>query len=174
MLCSLALSFQNFGTIFGVNATPCVIEDDRVILVDATSLASDEDRGSQSSQGFPSPIPPSHVDLAAISDQLQSLTIMVMSLSHPGLLLCPGPLPNSVVPMKHPPSDALPSPQLFLTLSCDDVIRLLHHKGAVLPLVCPCGTTISSNTKTNWSAKELHRMMGCRKICNYTHLIQVS
>jgi hypothetical protein len=59
-------------------------------------------------------------------------------------------------------------------MSRADVLWLIHHEGKVLPLICPCDTTNSSDKKTHWSAKELHRAMGCRKFRNYKHLLQVS
>jgi hypothetical protein len=73
-----------------------------------------------------------------------------------------------------PSSDANPLPKLLSTMSCDKVIKHLHHKGTVLPLICPCDTANTSNTKNHWTAEELHRVMGCRKFRNFKHLLQVS
>jgi hypothetical protein len=67
-----------------------------------------------------------------------------------------------------------PSIRLLSTMSWDDVVRLVHHKGSVLPLVHPCDTANSCNKKTHWTAKDLHCAMGCCKFCNYKHLLQVS
>jgi hypothetical protein len=78
------------------------------------------------------------------------------------------------VPASNVPSTTSDSPWLLSTVSQDNVLWLIHHKGAVLPLVCPCDTANSSNKKAHWSAKELHRAMGCRKFKNYKHLLLVS
>jgi hypothetical protein len=59
-------------------------------------------------------------------------------------------------------------------MSQDNILWLVHHKDAVLPPICLCDTTNSSNKKTHWSAKELHCAMGCRKFKNYKHLLLVS
>jgi hypothetical protein len=56
----------------------------------------------------------------------------------------------------------------------DEVMSLLHCAGSSLPPICPCNMANASDTKTHWSAKELHCMMGCQKFCNYKHLLQVS
>jgi hypothetical protein len=56
----------------------------------------------------------------------------------------------------------------------DEVMSLLHCAACSLPPIFLCNTANASDTKTNWSAKELHRMMDCQKVCNYKHLLQVS
>jgi hypothetical protein len=56
----------------------------------------------------------------------------------------------------------------------EDIARLLQHPGASFPPVRPCDTANASDTKTHWSTKELHRIMGCCKFHNYKHLLQVS
>ena len=40
--------------------------------------------------------------------------------------------------------------------------------------VCLCDTANASDTKTHWSSEEFHRIMGCRKFCNYKHILDVS
>ncbi len=84
----------------------------------------------------------------------------------------------------HPADAALPildvslaaSPPIWLlsTMSQEDVLHLVHHQGTVMPSVQPCDTANSCDKKTHWTARELHRTMGCRKFCNYKHLLQVS
>jgi hypothetical protein len=81
---------------------------------------------------------------------------------------------GSNVPASDIPSTTSDSPWVLPTMSRDDVLWLIHHKGTVLPPVCPCDTANSSEKKTHWSAKELHRAMGCRKFKNYKHLLLVS
>jgi hypothetical protein len=58
-------------------------------------------------------------------------------------------------------------------MSPDEVMSLLHQDGSSLPPVCPCNRANACDTKTLWSAEELHRIMGCRKFCNYKNLLQV-
>jgi hypothetical protein len=64
------------------------------------------------------------------------------------------PLPNSSV---DPPSGPFSSSQPpLLTISIDNIKRLLHHPGSFFPPIWPCDTANASNTKTHWSAEELH------------------
>jgi hypothetical protein len=56
----------------------------------------------------------------------------------------------------------------------DEIILLLHHHNSAIPSVRPCNTANASNTKTHWSAEELHHPMGCCKFRNYKTLLQVS
>jgi hypothetical protein len=59
-------------------------------------------------------------------------------------------------------------------MSREEIISLLHQDGSSLPSVRPCDTANNSDTKTHWTAEELHRTMGCRKFWNYKTLLQVS
>jgi hypothetical protein len=147
----------------------------------------------------PTTTPPSSLtttptmDLSETSGRLDSLTCMVerFLLPHPNRDSASPPtslitnhgsdvLASDVtnqsldVPAIDIPFTTSDSPQLLSTMSRDDVLWLIHHEGAVLPLVCPCDTTNSSKKKTHWSAEELHRAMGCRKFKNYKHLLLVS
>ncbi len=97
------------------------------------------------------------------------------------------PAPVQLVPLPPDSSsdtlEALPSktaddqaaaPRLLSTMTPEDVARLVHHPGTSFLPVRPCNTANASNTKTHWTAEELHRIMGCRKFRNYKHLLQVS
>jgi hypothetical protein len=142
--------------------------------------------------GFPTTTPPasltttSTMDLGGSSGWLNSLTRMVacLLLSHPDRDSASPPTSlvtnhssdvlasnvtnqSSDVPACDVPSTTSDSPQLLSTMSRDNVLWLIHHKGAVLPLVHPWDTANSSNKKTCWSAKELHHVMGCRKFKKY-------
>ncbi len=66
------------------------------------------------------------------------------------------------------------SPTLLLTLSQDDITRLIHHEGSSFPPICPCDWANGSNTKTHWTSKELHCALGCRCFWNYKHILQTS
>jgi hypothetical protein len=59
-------------------------------------------------------------------------------------------------------------------MTTDNIARLLHHPGTSFRPICPCDTANASDTKTHWSAVELHHIMGCWKFRNYKHLLQVS
>ncbi len=112
------------------------------------------------------------LDLTAISQQLKSLAQVVQGMSPPPLAIA---APNSSPPTEAAPSsNTIPLPKLLSTMSRDKGIKHLHHKGMVLPSICPCNTANTSDTKTHWTAEELHRFMGCRKFRNYKHLLQVS
>ena len=54
----------------------------------------------------------------------------------------------------------------------DDIIAHLHHPISTPTAVCPCDTPNPSDTKSTWTAEELHRITGCHRFCNYKHLIQ--
>jgi hypothetical protein len=56
----------------------------------------------------------------------------------------------------------------------EEFVSWLYWVGSVLPAVRPCDTANSSDTKTHWTAEELHRAMGCWKFKNYKTLLQVS
>jgi hypothetical protein len=59
-------------------------------------------------------------------------------------------------------------------MTTNNIAQLLHHPGTSFMPICPCDTNNASDTKTQWSAEELHRVMGFWKFCNYKHLLQVS
>jgi hypothetical protein len=66
------------------------------------------------------------------------------------------------------------APRLLSTLSTTDILRLVHHPDTSPPLIRPCDTPNGSDTKTHWSAEELHRITGCSRFKNYKHLLQTS
>ena len=74
--------------------------------------------------------------------------------------------------------DALPQqPRSTAPLECmdqDEIMSQLHHSDKPLPPVRPCDTSNPSDTKSTWTAEELHRITGCRRFRNYRHLIQSS
>jgi hypothetical protein len=121
------------------------------------------------------------MDIGKISGRLNSLTCMVARLlpSHPDRDSASPPTSDvtdqgSDVPASDVPSTTSDSSWLLSTMLQDKILWLIHHEGTVLPPVCPCNTANSSNKKTHWSAKELHRSMGRRKFKNYKHLLLVS
>jgi hypothetical protein len=143
------------------------------ILIDNNSSAEgliDSDR----SQVWPvSPPSPLRQDFDSVSAQLCSLADAVASL----LPSCPpstDSVPSSLPDAMPAPVDPLPSPVLLSTMTRDKIVSLVHHPNSTLPPVCPCDTANASDSKTHWSAEELHQTMGCRKFCNYKHLLQVS
>jgi hypothetical protein len=84
-------------------------------------------------------------------------------------------LPSTPSSLPGPPVDAFHPPLVvFSTMSRDKVLHFVHDNGTSLPAIQPCDTPNNSNTKTHWSAEELHRTMGCRKFQNYKHILQVS
>ncbi len=66
------------------------------------------------------------------------------------------------------------SPTLLLTLSWDNITRLIHHEGSSFPPICPCDWANGSNTKTRWTSEKLHHALGCRRFRNYKHILQTS
>jgi hypothetical protein len=69
-------------------------------------------------------------------------------------------------------ASSLPIPLKCMTQ--DNIINKLHHPNLVVPPVHPCDTSNPSNTKSHWTAEELHRVTGCRRFWNYRHLMAVS
>ncbi len=85
------------------------------------------------------------------------------------------PTPVPLSPAAQPPSqESHASPVLASTMTREEFIKLLHHDNSTLPSVRPCNKANASDTKTHWSAKELHCTMGCHKFRNYKTLLQVS
>jgi hypothetical protein len=56
----------------------------------------------------------------------------------------------------------------------NDIIAQLHHPNTTPPAICPCNTPNASNTKSHWTAEELHRITGCRRFQKYRHLISTT
>jgi hypothetical protein len=123
--------------------------------------------------GFCPPTAVPTYNITALSEQLQSLALVVWGLSLPASAAqdCPS---ASAPHITNNLTASPPVPKLLSTMSSDKIIMHVHHKGTVFPLVCPCDTTNTPNPKTHWSAKGIQRAMGCRKFCNYKHLLQVS
>jgi hypothetical protein len=55
-----------------------------------------------------------------------------------------------------------------------DIIELLHTPDSSPPPIRPCDTPNPSDTKSHWTAEELHRITGCHHIQNYWHLLSAS
>jgi hypothetical protein len=88
---------------------------------------------------------------------------------HSTCLPCLNPSPGLLVsPYPAPPHHM--APVLLSTITCDEILKLLHHS----PAVCPCDTPNNSDTKTHWSAEEIHWALGCQNFWNYKHILQVS
>jgi hypothetical protein len=160
---------------------PIVIEDEDAGTVAAVSV---NEAGYAGPSGrptvSPSTIPPESptttptMDLGRISGWLDSLAQLVEHLLPSGMTAPSSSAPPSIVAndaSDGPTQDVLftapDSPWLLSTMSQVDVLWLIHHEGAVLPSIHPCDTTNSSDKKTHWSAKELHRAMGCMKFRNF-------
>jgi hypothetical protein len=174
---------------------PAIIKDDEAVIVADISVGVASDAhpsgpltvSSDMTPASPTTTPPTSLtttpamDIGKISGRLDSLTHMVARLlpSQPDRDSANPPTSDvtdqgSDDPASNVPSTTSDSPWLLSTMSRDDVFWLIHHEGTVLPPVCPCDTANSSKKKTHWSAKELHRAMGCRKFKNYKHLLLVS
>ena len=61
---------------------------------------------------------------------------------------------------------------LLSTLSPEEVREHLHRPGTELPPVRPCDTAGPCDSRTRWTAEELHIATGARKFKNYQHLLQ--
>ena len=56
----------------------------------------------------------------------------------------------------------------------EEILTLLHHPNTSPPAIRPCDTPNASDTKSHWTAEELHRITGCRRFRNYRHLISTT
>jgi hypothetical protein len=73
-----------------------------------------------------------------------------------------------------PPSPTDTKLQSLAPLECmerEEILTLLHHPNTSPPAIQPCDTPNASDTKSHWTAEELHRITGCRRFRNYKHLI---
>jgi len=127
-----------------VSKTPALLEDDASVPASASPAA---------------PLAPP-VDLPQMASQLQSIAASVL----------PPSAPESPSPPVAPPK----TPVLLSTMSSEEISRLLHHPDTSFSDVCLCDTANASDTKTHWSSEEFHRIMGCRKFCNYKHILDIS
>ncbi len=112
-------------------------------------------------------------NITALSEQLQSLALVVCGLLLPASAAQDHPSASAPHIMNNLMASP-PVPKILSTMSSDKIVMHVHHKGTVFQLVCPCNTTNTSNTKIHWSAKEIQCGMGCRKFPNYKHILQVS
>ncbi len=173
-----AAVFPSKGSPALSNATPSPV---------SLALVEDDDNNDVPLPTLPSwlapnssKIPSPDVDLSVLSNHLKRLTDTVNRLtSAPTLTLSSSPPPqdiNAREPLSPPTGEPTDSPtsRLLSTMTSKEITRLLHHPGTKFSSVRPCDTANSSDTKTHWSVEELHRIMGCRKFCNYKHLLQVS
>jgi hypothetical protein len=109
--------------------------------------------------------------IKSITDAVNCLTSLSSHTPQPHSF--PTPLAPDVDEMTHMDSDDAPASCLLSTMSSKEITCLLHHPGTSFPSVQPCDTANASDTKTHWSAGELHQIMGCWKFRNYKHLLQV-
>ncbi len=62
----------------------------------------------------------------------------------------------------------------LLSMNETNIRELLHYPGLAPPPIQPCNTPNPLDTKSHWRAKELHHITGCRRFCNYKHLMYVT
>jgi hypothetical protein len=111
---------------------------------------------------LPKVLPFSADNIATIT---QHLKLLLDRLSR----IAASPSPNSS------PQDSRPlAPKLLSSLSPDEVIRLVHRPGSSPLPVRPCDRSNGSDAKTHWTLEELHCALGCRRFCNYKHILQTS
>ena len=82
--------------------------------------------------------------------------------------------PEDLAKHIHSPSAPDSKVNLLSTMTQAEVLKHLHTPGFSPPPIRPCDTPNPSDTKTHWTAEELHHVTGCRRFKNYKHLIQTS
>ncbi len=75
--------------------------------------------------------------------------------------------PPPAVPLAAPD----PSPPL---LSCEEVLKYIHHLDTSLLAVHPCDTPSSSDRQTNWKSEQLNQITGCCQFKNYKNLLALT
>ncbi len=134
----------------------------------------------QAPSSLASVTPSPNLTLDTLSSHLKSLTNTIHGITSsptqkPTYSFLPPSAIDNLVATSIPTDEPTEKPTscLLSTMSSEEIAHLLHHSGTSFPLVQPCNTANSSDTKTYWSVEELHRIMGCCKFQNYTHLLQV-
>ena len=84
------------------------------------------------------------------------------------LYLVEHPVPPSISDAKRR------SPAPLDCMEREEILTLLHHPNTSPPAIRPCDTPNASDTKSHWTAEELHRITGCRRFRNYKHLISTT
>ena len=65
----------------------------------------------------------------------------------------------------------MPTPKAQLTvISDEDILKLVHHF-TTPPRVRPCDTPNTSDTQSTYTAEELHKVTGFRKLKNWMSAI---
>ena len=73
-----------------------------------------------------------------------------------------------------PPQPPGRSTSPLVCMSSDNIVAHLHHPGTNPPAIRPCNTPNASDTKSHFTADELHHLTGCRCFWNYRHLVHAS
>jgi hypothetical protein len=139
---------------------PVLVKDDDASFVDAPPTPLQDSLSGLPSISHPAVSPPGglSLDISSLADQLRALADTVHSMSSPCL--------DSDIPPATPLPPSLSddaAPRLLSMMPHDSILKLLHHEGSQLPSICPCDTANNSDTKMHWTAKEIHRIMGCCK-----------
>ncbi len=74
-------------------------------------------------------------------------------------LLFPDTAPTGLSPPNNQPKHN--SLDCLVCMEEKDIIALLHKSDSSPPPIRPCDTPNLSDTKSHWTAEELHRIMGC-------------
>ncbi len=84
--------------------------------------------------------------------------------------------PDTALTGSSPPNDQPKCNNLDHLVCMDekDIIALLHKSESSPPAIRPCDTPNPSDTKSHWTAEELHCITGCQRFRNYKPLIAVS
>jgi hypothetical protein len=72
------------------------------------------------------------------------------------------------------PGKAASVPVPLECMTQDHIIRKLHQENSTLSPIHPCDMSNPSDTKSHWTAEELHRITVCCRFRNYRHLLVAS
>ncbi len=155
--------------------SPAIIEDDssQAESSDAFIWSYPQSKCVSSNQHSPPVLVAATPFMSAPSADLESVSAQLCSLADTVSSPMPPTLTTSLT-SKATDRGSRSSHVLLSTITHDKIVSLLHHDHTSLPSVCHYNTDNASDTKTHWSAEELHRIMGCCKFCNYKSILQIS
>ncbi len=119
----------------------------------------------------PSPSPAA-IDLNTITPTAFTKSLKDANREDLTKLLFTNMAPTGLSPPDGQPKRKTPDP--LVCMDKKDVIALLHKSDGSPPSIRPCDTPNPLDTKSHWTAKELHRITGCLQFWNHKHLLAVS
>jgi hypothetical protein len=120
----------------------------------------------------PPSLSPAVIDLNTITLTAFTKSLKDMNGEDLAKLLFTNTAPTGLSPPTGQPKRKTPDP--LVCMYKKDIIALLHESDSSPPPIRPRDTPNPSDTKSQWTAKELHCITGCQQFWKYKHLLVVS